>query len=74
MCVQIIAGVVTGENITGRKRRTCIGLQSRLEVKGGEKCTFESGGGDYEHIFYLLNNLNFKIFWEKETNAVLYYS
>lgn len=66
MCMQIIAGVMSCENIvTGGKRRTCIELQRGTEVKGGEKCTFEGGGGDYEHIFYLLDNLNLKMqyFW-----------
>lgn len=48
MCMQIIAGAVSCENIiTGGKRRTFIELQRGLEVKGGEKCTFEGGGGDY---------------------------
>lgn len=60
MCVQIIAGVVSSENIIAGGKRTCTELQRGLEGKGREKCTFEGGGGDYEHIFYLLNNFNLK--------------
>lgn len=76
--MEIIAGIVSCENIiTGGKGRTCTKLQRGLEV-AGEKCTFEGGGEYYEHIFYLLNDLNLKMqyFWGgKEANdAVWCYS
>lgn len=62
MCMQIIAGVVSCENIiTGGKRRTCTEPQRGLEVKGGENAHLKVEVEIMRTLSICFNNLNFKM-------------
>lgn len=75
--MQILAGIVSSENIINGGRKMENLLQGGLEVKGEKKAHFKLVWVGCQQIFYLLVDFNLKntfIFGDKTNDAVLCYS